>query len=362
MIRLLHVISDTNIGGAGMQMLGLLGGLDRSEFSIKAVLPKGSQLAPRLAQLGVEYEEIEHLAERSFSAKAVLPLFGIIKSFKPHVVHAHAAMSARVAARLWGKCKIVNTRHSVFPPTKRQARLRLAAGALESFLGDAVIAVSESAKANLAQLGIRENKIVVIPNGIDPSAFKFDSQARRSAREELGIADDVFCMGHVGRFGPEKNQAFLLEILGNVKAERKSALVLVGDGELLCKTKALAQEAGLGEDVLFLGARSDACRWYQAFDIFLMPSASEGFGLVAVEAQCAGLACILSSHVPHEVKCSEAALFLPLGSARKWADACLSLESRNRDEGFLNVAKSGLDAKTMCEKSAEIYRSLAKSN
>ena len=360
MIRVLHVISDTNIGGAGMQMLGLLSGLDRGVFDTKVVLPRSSMLRNPVDELGIGFLEIDNLAEKSFSRRSILPLYRLIKSFGPDIVHAHAALSARVAARMWGKCKIVNTRHSVFPPTGKQKRLRHLTGALENFLGDVVIAVSDGAKKNLLQLGVKERKIKVVNNGIDPAMFKFDKEQRIAARAELSIRDDVFCVGHVGRFGPEKNHAFLLEVFSEVCRQRNSVLILVGTGELFESTRAKAEKMGIGEKTHFLGGRSDTAKLYQAFDVFLMPSKSEGFGLVAVEAQCSGLPCVLSSHIPQAVKCSDAVRFIPIDNASEWAKACMGLESPDRENAHLNVEKSGLDAKTMCDETARIYLSLVR--
>ena len=356
MIKILHVISDTNIGGAGHQLLNLLGGLDSSIFAIKVVVPHNAKLKRLLDEIGIEHVEAPHIAERSFSIRAIWHLYKIISAYKPNIVHTHAALSARIAARLYRRCNIVNTRHCAFPLTNKQKRQRWAVRIAERLLGGLTVAVSASAKGKLVQQGVQEKKIVIVNNGINTSLFKYDETKRKETRKELSLSDDTFCVGHVGRIEPEKNHSFLLEVFDIIRKQRKSALVLVGSGSLEKDTKAQAEKLGIDNDVLFLGTRSDTNRLYQAFDVLIMPSTAEGFGLAAVEAQCSGLGCILSEHFPAAVKCSDSAIFLPLGDAKLWAKEALNMPNQNRKDGCINVVNSKLDIETMCKKMSKIYK------
>ena len=363
MIRVLHAISDANIGGAGVQMLALLSGLCRREFELMAVVPEGSLLLPRILETGVRCAEAPHLASRTFSARAVLPLRRQIKAFAPDIVHAHAAMSARVAARLCGRCRIVNTRHSVFPPTGRQLLMRPLAGAVDRLLGDAVIAVSGAARDNLARLGIAGPRVRVVHNGVDTAKFAFSQAMRDEARAELGAGGPDLLLGHAGRFSPEKNHFFLLEVLRAVRGMEgygNARLALAGTGPLLDEARRRADGMGLRAAALFLGQRDDMARLYSAFDVFLMPSAAEGFGLAAAEAQCSGLPCILSDAVPRAVDCG-GSVFLPPVSPEFWAAAVASAARAGpgfRADGARRVTDSGLDCRTMCRGTAEVYRRL----
>ena len=356
MIRILHVISDTNIGGAGHQLLNLLRGLDRDIFEIKVVVPQNAKLIDLLDEIKIEHEEAPYLAEQSFSVRAIRHLFKIIRAYRPDIVHTHAALSARIAARIYMRCKIVYTRHCAFPVTNRQKKIKWAVRVVEWLLGGLTVAVSAAAKEKLAQQGVSEKKIVVINNGIDTSLFKYDIQKRRETREKLGIAEDMFCVGHVGRIEPEKNHTFLLEVFCIIRKHRKSKLVLVGSGSLEEEIKSGAEELGIKNDVLFLGSLTDISSLYHAFDVLVMPSLAEGFGLAAVEAQCSGLGCVLSEHFPEIVKCSESVRFLSLGDANLWANEALSMPNHNRDNGYVNVINAKLDIETMCEEMTEIYK------
>ena len=362
MIKILYVISDTNIGGAGHQLLNLLRGLGKRNYAIKVVVPLDAMLIRHLDEIGIEYVEVPHIAEKSFSMRAIWHLYKIISAFKPDIVHTHAALSARIAAKLYRRCKIINTRHCAFPLTRMQKNLRWAVRIAEWFLGGLTIAVSASAKEKLVQQGVHEKKIVVVNNGINTSLYKYDESKRVETRNELCLSEDTFCVGHVGRIESEKNHSFLLEVFDIIRKQRKSALVLVGSGSLEEEIKTQAEKLGIINDVSFLGTRSEVSKLYQCFDVFVMPSIAEGFGLAAVEAQCSGLGCVLSEHFPKAVKCSDSVKFLPLCDASLWAKEALSFPNQNRNDGSANVINSELDIETMCNKMAEIYVSVANAN
>jgi glycosyltransferase involved in cell wall biosynthesis len=137
--------------------------------------------------------------------------------------------------------------------------------------------------------------------GIDLAPFR-DSSDKNLTRAEFGIPADAFVIGHVGRFEPQKNHHFLVEIAAEVaKLEPNMRLVLLGIGSLRAEIEAKAVELGLADRVLFLGTRPDVPRlMIGLMDIFLFPSLYEGLGLVSIEAQAAGIPCILADTVPPE--------------------------------------------------------------
>ncbi len=139
----------------------------------------------------------------------------------------------------------------------------------------------------------------VIPNAIDAQMFRFSEQIRREVREQYGLRRLPAVVGHVGRLQYQKNQTFLLDAFRHLhEREEKARLVLVGDGPDLTELEAKAVTLGIEREVLFLGNRDDVNGLLQAFDLFVMPSHFEGFGMAALEAQAAGLPCLLSDSVP----------------------------------------------------------------
>lgn len=145
-----------------------------------------------------------------------------------------------------------------------------------------------------------------IPNAIEVEKYLYDEEKRKQVRKELGV-EGKYVIGHVGRMSEIKNQMFLLEAFVKVVQERPdSMLILVGKGELLEQVRARVKELNLEEHVLVLGARTDVYLLEQAFDLFVLPSLFEGMPVVAIEAQAAGVPCIISDHVPGEAKETEA--------------------------------------------------------
>lgn len=142
----------------------------------------------------------------------------------------------------------------------------------------------------------------IVKNGIDLDKFKYDTQLRQSKRHELGIEDDCVVIGHVGRFVPEKNHALLIDIFKQYVALVPTArLMLVGNGPLLNEMQSKVKELGLEDSVLFLKERSDVNELMQAMDVFVMPSVFEGAPYVLIEAQAAGLPCLISNRINQDI-------------------------------------------------------------
>lgn len=183
----------------------------------------------------------------------------------------------------------------------------------------------------------------VMYNAIDLNRFRYNAEVRAQARTDLGLVGDQFAIGHVGRFTAQKNHPFLVDAFAEVAKRRPDAvLLLVGTGEAEASVKDLVAERGLSDRVKFLGQRSDVNRLYQAFDAFVLPSLYEGLCLVGVEAQAAGLPCLLSDAITREVDVTGECKFLPITNLVDWTEALAALdrvpdESRNADmSNFLN--------------------------
>lgn len=175
--------------------------------------------------------------------------------------------------------------------------------------------------------GNKEFKIIF--NAIELDKFAYNPISREAIRAELGIKDDQFVIGHIGRFTPQKNHFFLMNAFEKVVRERSdSVLLLAGDGELRVSVERWAAEHGITNSVRFLGQRNDANCLYQAFDVFVLPSLYEGLPLSAVEAQYSGLPCLLSDRITSEVEVSEGVNFLSVdGNEDQWAEAILDAAS-----------------------------------
>ena len=150
-------------------------------------------------------------------------------------------------------------------------------------------------------------------NSIDTQIYAYQEANRCQIRKELNLPPDTILIGHVGRFNKQKNHAFLIDIFhAFVQQHPHAHLVFVGVGELIEEIREKVQKLQLTEQVHFLGVRSDVPKLLHAMDLFLFPSFMEGLSVSMVEAQCAGLPCVVSDTIPVEVSMSDLVSFLPL--------------------------------------------------
>ena len=191
---------------------------------------------------------------------------------------------------------------------------------------------------------IQGDKYKVIPNAIDINRFKNNSEVRMNLRTEMGLGYKKV-IGHVGRFHFQKNHKFLIELFEHiVKNDKSYHLLLVGQGELEGEIKELVHNKNLDENVTFCGVHMDIEKMYQAMDLFILPSVFEGLGVVALEAQCNGLPCVLADCIPHVVKVNDNVEFVDLNSSFEiWQKKIDTLMGKNIDDSNNKMPGSEYD-------------------
>jgi len=220
----------------------------------------------------------------------------------------------------------------------------------------------------------------IIRNGIDTERFSFSQADRERIREEFGItqeADAVYgakeacVIGHIGRFSPEKNHLFILDIFNEVllhsplPSRFNMKLMLVGDGDMRPAIEKRIAELGLWDSVILTGARKDAPALLSAMDLLIFPSKAEGFGMVSLEAQASGLPVLTTPTVAEQTGVEGAnvhsmLLTAPVGM---WSDivATTLLDSKaQRDSGVELVKKAGYDRAQVASELFDLYRAIAK--
>ena len=202
-----------------------------------------------------------------------------------------------------------------------------------------------------------ESRFIMLNNAIDATSYTYDLSKRVELRRQLGLADELV-IGHVGRFNPQKNHPFLMDIFtALLKKEPNAILLLVGGGGGMSQIREKAQKLGIAEHVHFLGVRSDVADLMQAMDIFVLPSLYEGLPVTMVEAQAAGLPCIISDKVPPECILSEGLVdVMPLSaSPETWAEKILAKRAISRTDRRAEIAAHGFDITTEAVKLQEFY-------
>jgi glycosyltransferase involved in cell wall biosynthesis len=276
------------------------------------------------------------------------------KSYK--VVHSHinenSSFVLKAAKRVGIPCRIAHSHLSdlgidIKLPFRLYARLVMKGVPTEYF------ACSQNAGKWL--FGEQKN-ITVLNNAVNVYEFKYNEELREEVRKELNIRDELV-IGHIGRFNKQKNHDYLIHIFKAVHdKEPNSILVLVGDGHLRNSIEKKVECLGLSSKVKFLGIRSDISRIMQGMDLFLFPSLFEGLPVVLVEAQAAGLNCIVSDSITDETNITGRVQFISLGdSVNSWANKILTTTYEHADTSKI-LQLNGFDTTTTVNWLSTFYK------
>lgn len=266
MIKVIHVLSDTNIGGAGTLLVNYLKNFDKTKFLIKIVLPEGSLLKPRITALGYEVIEVKGLMDKSMDFKAIGKLKKIFKAEKPDIVHTHSSMSAKIAAYLSGVKSRIYTRHCAYDPPKYMTKFpfKQINGFINNTLATEIVAVAYAAKENLTDTGVSDKKITVIINGVEPLSPLSDED-RKNEREKYKITDDDFVFGIAARLEPVKGQEYFIKAGMKMAEKYKNVkFLLAGTGSDEERLKQLAQQC---ENIVFAGFVEDMAKFFSVIDV-----------------------------------------------------------------------------------------------
>ncbi|SEM11537.1 glycosyltransferase [Streptacidiphilus jiangxiensis] len=292
-LRVLHVVTGLHAGGAEQQLRLLLRHLPPGIHCEVVALCEAGTVADGLRADGVTVHELDMRGNRDLAA--VPRLVRLIREGRYDLVHCHlyrACVYGRLAARLAGVRAVLATEHSLQPGVLEGRRTSAAVRRLylaTERLGRVTIAVSEATARQLRTWDVPDERIRVVPNGIDPTAYRVDAVPRAS----LGLPADAFVIGAVGRLVPGKRFDVLVDALTLLPPQ--AHLLIVGTGPERDALLAQAGERGVGERVVLTGERDDVPGLLATMDALAAPSAGETFGLVLVEGLAAGLPVFWSS-------------------------------------------------------------------
>lgn len=170
----------------------------------------------------------------------------------------------------------------------------------------------------------------IVRNGIDVGKFLFSVSTRENVRDALGLSPSIHALVHVGTFNRIKNQAFLIPVLVELRKKHSEAvLFLIGDGVFQERVRELAENMGVAEAVRFLGRRNDVNELLQGMDVLLLPSLSEGYPYVVLEAFTASLPVVVADTFDAERELPVSAR-LPLDCPEVWAKNVAELCEKSR--------------------------------
>lgn len=346
---IVHVVDSLGEGGAQTLIYEYAKGMSKDyEIFVMTIYPSSSLNYKRICQ----FAKIETVySARNFFTRAFNKVFGfiyvpykykkIIKKIKPDVLHLHLLSLGFIwhIRRSLKGIKLFYTCHSA-PYRMFDEERKTEGKAAKSLIhenGMRIIALHDEMRKEINERFFCDNT-VVINNGIDIKHYSEIAVDKYALKESLGIRKESFIVGHVGRFQKVKNHFFLIDVFSEIKKQRDNAyLILIGTGALRNAVVEKTQELGIIDKVLFLSDRTDVLELLKIMDVFVFPSITEGLSIALLEAQAAGVKCIVSDSINKANVLSETTIPISLDSpASEWAKKALDTSIKNHNYGNLN--------------------------
>ena len=361
-VNVIHVFGILNYGGAESMIMNLYRNIDhntiRFDFIVHSSVPGNYD-----KEILASGSKIYHCIPLTFCniLKYVLWWINFFRLHPEyHIIHSHIRSSASIyfiIAKFFGVKTIIHS-HSTSNGTNIYAVIKNILQLPLRYLADCMLACS-----NEAAIWLFGNKAlescILIRNSIDVLKFAPNEINRRNVRKILGIKNQ-FVYGHVGRYCEAKNHIFLIDVFNEIhKINNNSVLILIGDGMMKNQIYQKIIDLSLKESVIILGSRSDVSSLLQAFDMFLFPSKWEGFPISILEAQAAGIPCIISDQISNEVDITDLIHRVPIISITPWVELAMTKFNKNND-AFNKILNAGYDVHENAYLISRLYKQILK--
>ncbi len=361
-IRILHVFGALNRGGAETMVMNLYRNFDRNKVQFDFVIhcPGPCDYSREIEAFGGKVYSVPRFNGKNY--------FQYVKAwdcfFQEHaeykIIHGHVRSTAAIYLRIAKRFGLITIAHS--HSTSNGAGLP---GLIKNMMqypvrysSDHLFACSQKAGEWMyGRKAVKKDSFQIIQNAIDISKYSYNPVVRKAKRAELNL-NDQFVIGHVGRFEYPKNHLFLIDAFKEIHDQNSAAvLLLIGDGELRPEIEKKILQLNLRNFVILTGVRSDVPELMQAMDVFILPSLYEGLGIAAIEAQAAGLRCLVSDAIPREAFITDLIEALPLSAhPKEWADQLLRFKNGyERKNTFTQIQNAGYDVRDSAKKLEEFY-------
>ncbi len=361
-MKIIEVISDTNIGGAGILLVNRLSCTNLKKYQTTVLLPSRGQLKSRLEKIGVRCIEVDCEGDKSFDLAAVKKYAEIFRRERPDIINTHGTLSARIAAKLCAVPVKICTRHCVFPLNENEKRF----GKISSMLSDCYIAVAHSAKQNLIDMGVNPKKIKVIINGA--RALRSISENEKTAlREKLGIGEHTCVLCFCARLERCKGHEWFLKCASLLSSQSFDFKVLIlGEGSQREHLGRLCREYEIEDKVVFCGFCEDTAPYMSISHININCSiGTETSSLALSEGMSIGLPAVASRYGgnPYMIRQGINGFLCPCGDFRCMAmyikRLCQDKKLYNRmSQAARERYTSELNAEAMTEKTNRLYDEL----
>ncbi len=338
-IKIAHISTSLETGGAEVQLLRLLDKIDKTKFEMMVIsLHEETYLADQVRELGIPVHSLYLKREITNIKKA----YKLLKEFNPDVIHGTmyegGVMGTLFNKFLPKKPPVIWTVHEGLEhyrqePLRKQIQLRF--WSLLSNLPECMMYVSHlNAKQHL-NWGFKNRKALVLTNGVDTKRFKPSPAARKSIRKSLYIPDDSFVIGITARFHPVKNHLSFISAAAILSETHPNIhYIMVGtnideDNELL--TEAI-DRFGLGKHIHLLGNRDDIPQIVNAYDVASLTSLGEAFPLTLGEAMATAVPCVATNVGDNKYILGETGRIVPVNDDDALAAAWKELVEMDKDE------------------------------
>ncbi|MBR2589954.1 MAG: glycosyltransferase family 1 protein [Clostridia bacterium] len=360
--RILLIVHEMNRGGIETLLMNIFRTIDREKiiFDFVVHVSEECDYDAEIKELGgiiyhcPDYKIWNHLLYKHWWKKflAEHPDYDII--------HSHLFTIAKVHLRIAKRMNRVTIVHSHISSRGSgiKAFIRRVYTTNINSCCDYKFACSKVAAEYL--FGEQAENAYIIKNGIIAKNYIYDEQTRIRIRESLGVADDEIVIGNVASINARKNQKFILDVLQVLLARGlKYRFVCLGKSHVGNAYEEYAAQLGVADKVHFVGVQSNVNEWLQAFDIYMMPSLYEGLPVAAVEAQAAGLRCLLSDTISAETDITGLVDFMSLETPKEqWAQTIINMTPYERKDMYATIAAAGYDIQTSTDWLTDFYLNL----
>lgn len=334
-IKVLELVDSIQFGGVEQNLYNYIVNMDleKFDFTIVTTGKRFYDAEKKFSDLNINIYGLP-LKKENF-IKYLLKLNRIINKGNFDVVHSHLNYWSCIPLYFAKKNKVKLKISHVHGTFHRSFVIKV--------LSSLTILFSDIRLACGTQAGksIYGNKsFEVLDNGIDIDKFKYNDSIRKKLRKSLGISESDFVIGHIGRFYPVKNHKFIFDCFSEYhKNDNNSKLVLIGDGDLFDDFVNEAKKMRLVDSIFFLGSKNNASNYYNVFDVFILPSISEGFPLTLIEAQSNGLKCLVSDTISRDVNITGNVVFVSNNDIKLWNKLLNDKKSFYRKADAFNIIK-----------------------
>lgn len=353
-------------GGIESFLANVIQRLDMQQLSVDIVAAslKDSVFTQSLEQIGVRFRELSGSTRKMHRNLTMFRRLLAEQHYDVLHLNIYQALSmcyAREAKKAGVPVRIIHShntalRKSVTRSIKiaiHEVSKRRMAGNGTKFLACS----SDAAQFMFPQKIAHSGCFSVVPNGIETERFRFNEKRRDDFRTQWGLQGKLV-LGNIGRLCYQKNQTFLLDVFSRLQSmQPNSKLLLVGAGDEEHILRDKARRLNIEGDVLFYGTTSTPEEALWAMDIFVFPSLFEGLGIVAIEAQAAGLPIFCSETIPKEAYVTEQMHQIPLEKgAEVWAEQISKCQPmQDRTESMLKIRQAGFDIEDVAKQMADYY-------